>query len=177
MIGNAPVLETERLILRAPTAEDFPAFRDYMTEPATAFVGGPAGPEIAWRMWSVIAGAWTVTGFSMFSVIERSGGRWVGRVGPWAPFGWPAPEVGWGVISAAQGRGYAVEAAVAAQDRGVDRPGGDDHVQSKAPDNVASQKVATRLGSTNRGPSKLPPPLETFPVEHWGQTRAQWKAR
>ena len=120
MIGNAPVLETERLILRAPAAEDFAAFCDYMADPVTAFVGGPAGPEVAWRMWSVIAGAWTVNGFSMFSVIERSSGQWLGRVGPRAPFGWPGPEVGWGVVSSAQGRGYAVEAAAAAIDWAFD---------------------------------------------------------
>ena len=34
-----------------------------------------------------------------------------------------------------------------------------------------------RLGSINRGPGKLPPPFDSYPVEIWGQTREQWQAR
>ncbi len=45
------------------------------------------------------------------------------------------------------------------------------------PTNVGSQSVARRLGSTNLGPTAMPPPLHEMPVEAWGQTRAEWKAR
>jgi len=173
----APILTTARLILRAPAAEDFTAFCDYMADPVTKFVGGPVGPEIAWRMWSVIAGGWTVNGFSMFSVIERESGTWIGRIGPWAPLGWPGTEVGWGLVSAAQGQGYAVEAATATIDWAFDALGWDEVIHCIAPDNIASQKVAMKLGSTNRGPGKLPPPVDAYPVEVWGQTKAQWLER
>ncbi|WP_010184248.1 GNAT family N-acetyltransferase [Sphingomonas sp. PAMC 26605] len=46
-------------------------------------------------------------GFSMFSVIERKTGAWVGRIGPWQPEGWPGTEVGWGVAAAFAGKRYA----------------------------------------------------------------------
>ena len=175
MIG--PTLTTERLILRPPSAEDFPAVCAYMADPVTKFIGGPLVPEAVWRGWATIIGAWTLNGFSMFSVIEAQTGTWVGRIGPWAPFGWPGNEVGWGVISAAQGKGYAVEAATACMDFAFDTLGWEDVVHSIAPDNLASQAVAKRLGSTNRGPSQLPPPMEHYPVELWGQTKDQWRAR
>jgi hypothetical protein len=49
------------------------------------------------------------------------------------------------------------------------------HVIDRA--NVASQRVAAKLGSTRRGPCRLPPPHDAYDVELWGQPRAQWRAR
>jgi len=172
-----PTLHTPRLILRPPAAEDFPAFCDYMADPVTVHIGGPLVPSAAWRVWAMIIGAWTLNGYSMFSVVEKSSGQWIGRLGPWAPLGWPEKEIGWGIISAAQGKGYAVEAASACMDFVFDALGWTQVCHTIAPDNYASQRVAQRLGSTNQGPTKLPPPIDHFPVEYWGQTRAQWKAR
>ena len=45
------------------------------------------------------------------------------------------------------------------------------------PGNIASQNVAKRLGSTMKGPGKLPPPFQDVVVDVWGQTREQWLAR
>lgn len=50
-------------------------------------------------------------------------------------------------------------------------------IHSIAPENVASQRVAVKLGSTNLGPGKLPPPFEHDPVDLWGQTREEWVGR
>jgi RimJ/RimL family protein N-acetyltransferase len=50
-------------------------------------------------------------------------------------------------------------------------------IHSIAPENVASQRVAEKLGSRNRGPGKLPPPFEEAVVDLWGQTRDEWRAR
>ena len=43
------------------------------------------------------------------------------------------------------------------------------------PDNVGSQKVASRLGSINRGPTKLPAPFDAVTVDAWGQSRDDWR--
>lgn len=172
-----PTLTTERLILRPPAAEDFEAVCAFMADPVTRFIGGPQTPENVWRGWATIIGSWTLNGYSFFSVIERATGTWVGRVGPWQPLGWPGPEVGWGIISAAQGKGYATEAARASVHFAFDVLGWDDVIHTIDPDNIASQKVAQALGAVNRGPTKLPAPLDHFPVEAWGQTKAEWKAR
>jgi RimJ/RimL family protein N-acetyltransferase len=113
----------------------------------------------------------------MFSVIEKSSGRWIGRVGPIHPEGWPGDEVGWGLIREAWGRGYATESAAACMDYAFDVLGWTDCIHTIAPENLASQGVARRLGSTNRGPGVLPDPYGAERVDLWGQTRDQWRAR
>jgi RimJ/RimL family protein N-acetyltransferase len=109
-MSEGPVLETERLILRPPLAEDFEPWAAFAAdEEAARFLGGAQGRSGAWRALCTMAGAWTIRGFSMFSVIEKASGRWVGRLGPWQPEEWPGTEVGWGIVRDAWGRGYATE--------------------------------------------------------------------
>ncbi len=95
-----------------------------------------------------MVGAWSVRGFAMFSVIERDTGRWVGRIGPWQPEGWPGREVGWGVARAFAGRGYAHEAAVAAMDYAVDVLGWD-HVIHTISGNLVTPWLTSRASSMN----------------------------
>jgi RimJ/RimL family protein N-acetyltransferase len=144
---------------------------------ATRYIGGVQPRAAAWRGFLSMVGAWTVQGFAMFSVIEKDTGRWIGRIGPWVPEGWPGTEVGWGVVRAAWGKGYATEAAAAAIDWAFDSLGWSEVIHSIDPVNAASQAVARRLGSVNRGPGRLPAPYEDEPVDIWGQTRDAWCAR
>ena len=170
-------LETERLILRLPRIEDFERYAELMAdETASLHIGGQLPRGAAWRRFLQMPGAWALQGFAMFSVIERSSGRWVGQMGPWRPDGWPGNEIGYAFHPDAWGKGYAVESAVAAVDWSFDTLGWDEIVHCIAPGNVASQNVAKRLGSTLRGPVRLPPPSHEAAVELWGQTRAQWRA-
>jgi RimJ/RimL family protein N-acetyltransferase len=113
----------------------------------------------------------------MFSVIEKSSGQWIGRMGPWQPEGWPGTEVGWGLAQHAWGKGYALEGASACMDWAVDQLGWTEIIHCIDPDNLASQKLAQRLGSRLRGPGKLPAPFEDAPIELWGQTRDEWQRR
>lgn len=173
-----PVLHTARLTLRPIAAEDFPRWAEMMADPEAArFLGGPQPAAAAWRGMMTMAGAWALTGVSMFSVIETATGRWLGRLGPWRPEGWPGTEVGWGLHPDAQGRGYALEGATAAIDYAFDELGWDEVIHCIDPDNLPSIALAERLGSTNRGLVRLPAPLQDFNVEAWGQTREQWRAR
>ncbi len=114
---------------------------------------------------------------AMFSVVEKATGAWIGRLGPWRPRDWPGTEVGWGIARSHWGKGYAFEGSIAAMDFAFDVLGWEDVIHSIDPDNVPSQRLAQRLGSTNRGPGKLPAPFEAMPIEIWGQTREEWKAR
>ena len=129
----------------------------------------------AWRRFLWQPGAWMVQGFGMFSVLDRDTGLWLGQLGPWRPEGWPGNEIGYSFHPDAWGRGYATEAAVAAIDWALAHLGWDDFIHCIAPANLASQKVAQRLGSRLRGPGQLPAPYEDAPVEVWGQTAAQWQ--
>jgi RimJ/RimL family protein N-acetyltransferase len=171
-------IETDRLILRPPRMEDFDAYAVKMADAEAArFIGGPQARAVAWRSFIASAGAWMIQGFSMFSVIEKASGQWIGRLGPWCPEGWPGTEVGWGLTRSAWGNGYAQEGCVAAIDWAFDHLGWSEVIHSIHPDNHSSQALAKRLGSTLRGPGKLPAPYEDAPIEIWGQTREQWQQR
>jgi RimJ/RimL family protein N-acetyltransferase len=173
-----PTLETARLILRPPLAEDLDGFAEFgADEAATRFVGGLQPRSMAWRAMCTMAGAWTLHGYAMFSVIEKDTGRWIGRLGPWMPEGWPGTEVGWGLLPSAWGKGYATEGAAAAIDWAFEELGWTEVIHVIDPDNTGSAAVAKRLGSTNRGPGELPAPYENAPIDVWGQTREQWRAR
>jgi RimJ/RimL family protein N-acetyltransferase len=172
------VIETPRLILRVPSLEEFGPWCAFMAdEEAARFIGKVQPPSMVWRGICTMAGSWALHGYAMFSVFEKATGRWVGRVGPWQPHQWPGAEVGWGVIREVWGKGYALEASAASMNFAVDVLGWTDIIHSIHPDNVNSQKLAKRLGSTNRGPGKMPPPYENDPVELWGQSAEEWKSR
>ena len=174
----APILETERLILRAPAAEDFEAWVEFASDEETMrYLGGVQARSVAWRGFMTVAGAWAMQGFAMFSAIEKASGRWVGRLGPWRPEGWPGAEIGWGLAREAWGKGYATEGAAAAIDYAFDVLGWTEAIHTIEPGNIGSQAVAKRLGSTLWGPAKMPEPYEDTIVETWGQTREQWLAR
>ena len=173
-----PVLETDRLRLRVPEARDFDSYAEMgMDEEAMRHIGGTLPRAAAWRRFLQMPGAWMLQGFAMFTVEEKSTGRWLGQIGPWQPEGWPGTEVGWAFKRASWGRGYATEAAVAAIDWAFDTLGWTDVIHSISPDNTASQLLAQRLGSVNRGPGRLPEPFAGERIDIWGQTREQWRAR
>lgn len=175
--GLGPTIETERLVLRPPTMEDFPRWAAFQGDPATTrFIGGPKSETEVWRVLMSVAGAWALTGVGFFSVIEKSTGQWIGRIGPWCPHGWPGNEVGWSLHADAMGRGYALEAAVASMDYAIDRLCWSDVVHTIDPDNLASARLAERLGSRNRGLGRLPAPFQDAVVDVWGQSATEWRA-
>jgi RimJ/RimL family protein N-acetyltransferase len=174
----SPVLETERLILRRPEAGDFDRWAEFCGDPdSMRFLGGALPRAAAWRNMLTLSGGWLIQGFSYFSVIEKASGEWVGRVGPWFPEAWPAPEIGWGILRSRTGRGYAREAATAALDFAFDVLGWERAIHVIHPENTPSQAVARSLGSDLLGPVSLPAPLEAWPSEAWGQTREAWHGR
>jgi RimJ/RimL family protein N-acetyltransferase len=176
-VSIGPTLETERLILRVPAAEDLDAWAAFAADPeVTRFLGGTGDRAMAWRQLCTMAGAWVINGFSMFSVIEKASGRWVGRLGPWQPEGWPGTEVGWGLAREAWGKGYAAEGATAAIDWAFATLGWTEVTHAIEPANRPSQLLAERLGSRILRQAVLPAPFDV-PVDVWGQSREEWLAR
>jgi RimJ/RimL family protein N-acetyltransferase len=168
-------IETERLVLRLPRIEDFDRYAQMLGDEETArYIGGSLPRAAAWRRFLQMPGAWMVQGFAMFSIEDKATGRYLGQLGPWRPDGWPGNELGWTFHRDAWGHGYATEAGIAALDWAFTRLGWDDVIHCIDPGNVPSQRVAQRLGSSNRGPGAMPPPYEDHPTDIWGQTRAQW---
>ena len=117
---DAPILTTERLLLRAWRASDFEPFADMMADDQVAeFLTvdrRPPDRAMTWRTMAALIGHWRLRGYGLFVVEERATGAFVGRIGPWRPEGWPGFEIGWGLARPYWGKGYAVEAARAAGD-------------------------------------------------------------
>ncbi len=172
---STPTIETERLILRVPRECDLDAWAAFMADPETTrFLGGVQVRAAAWRGLATMVGSWALRGCGFLSVIEKATGSWVGRVGPWHPESWPGTEVGWGVASAFQRRGYAVEAAAASIDWAFENLGWTEVVHCIEAENIGSKAVAAKLGSRLIGRE---PNLQPFgvPVEVHGQSRAEWQ--
>lgn len=178
-----PTLTTARLILRPPQHEDFDGFAAMAQEEETMrFIGGVMPRDAAWRQMSTIAGAWALLGYSMFSVLRRDTGEWIGRIGPWRPGGkegsWPGNEVGWGIMRSAMGQGFAAEGAAAAIDWVFDQLGWDDVIHCIDKANAPSIALARRLGSSlQRENLRLAPPFDDHIVDIYGQSREQWQLR
>jgi RimJ/RimL family protein N-acetyltransferase len=173
---KTPQLETPRLFLRPPRLEDFDAWASFLEdEAATQYIGGHQPRPTAWRSFMTMCGCWHMTGIAMFSVIEKSSGKWVGRLGPWFPEGWPQAEVGWGIAREHWGKGYASEGAAAAIDYAFDVLGWDSVIHCIDDGNLASQAVARKLGSTYLRRVRMPVPFDQMPIDAWGQTREQWQ--
>src|SRR5437868_13829370 len=118
---NGPVIETKRLKLRQWCGADVAPNAAMLSDPGTArFIAADGKPPtselVGWRNAAVMAGHWALHGAGMFAVEEKSSGKFVGRVGPWFPPGWPGFEVGWGIAREFRGKGYALEAARASID-------------------------------------------------------------
>lgn len=147
-LSPTPVLSTARLVLRAPVAADWPAFRDFMMDARSEFVRqGDLDEGKAWRAFGHVVGHWVLRGFGLFIITEKGSDAGLGAVGPWHPAGAPEPEVGWSMwFAGSEGKGYAFEAAQAVQ--GWVRPalGWTRFVSYIDQQNTRSQALARRLG-------------------------------
>jgi len=140
------------------------------------YLGGVQTEPDAWRTFASWLGIQLLTENAMFSVVERSSGRWIGRIGPWTPRGWPTQEVGWGLLQEFEGKGYAMEAAIACIDH-VFHDKNWAHVTHLIADaNAASQRLAERLGSQPEELTELPGKLAGHPVRVWRQSKLSWWA-
>ena len=146
-----PQLETDRLILRAHTLEDFDAVAAFYATDHSKFVGGPMTPELAWRNLAMEAGHWLLRGFGRWAIVEKEANQWIGITGLWFPDGFPEHELGWDLAEHATGKGYATEAATAARAYAYDVLGWTTLISLVADGNDASAAVAGRMGAIHDG--------------------------
>lgn len=149
-----PLIETERLILRGMTREDFSALAAIWQEPEVVrFIGGKPRPVAeSWAIFLRIAGSWAIEGFGQWGIFRRSDGTFLGQAGFFtamrglgADFD-DAPEAGWVLTASVHGQGYGRE-AVGAAHRWFDSQsfGGRSRAMIEV-GHAASLAVARRLG-------------------------------
>jgi RimJ/RimL family protein N-acetyltransferase len=151
-------LETERLIMRMFREDDFEAYARIFGDPEVARYlgnGKPLERPDAWRSMVFQIGHWEVRGYGMWAVEEKASGLLVGRVGFFYPHGWPGFELGWGLGRQWWGQGYATESARRALDFGFAELGRDHVISVIIPENVASIRVAERLGERLEGRTEI----------------------
>jgi len=167
-------LETNRLILREidPTA-DIDMWTDMMSDEETVrYIGGKTMDKAAsWRQMAMVIGHQFMRGYSFWSVVEKSSGDWIGRVGIWNPVGWPEPEVGWTIHKNYRGKGYAKESGAACIQYAFDTLGWDRIIHVIDIDNIASIKVAEAIGSHKMYKIDKLPPFDIDNCWAWGQIR------
>lgn len=144
---HIPTLETERLFLRALRAEDIDDEAAFFASERSRFVGGPLERAQVWRAVAAMIGHWALRGFGFWGLEEKATGRYLGRVGLWEPEGWPGREIGWTLMEAGEGRGFAREAALAARAHAYDTLGWTTAISLIAAGNTRSEALATRLGA------------------------------
>lgn len=148
---------TERLILRPPGPGDASAYRALLMHPT---IGewlrppplAPFEPEDGDGLLDTDMRHWERFGFGPWAVVERGGGDYVGRVGLcWSEIGDRAGiEVLWSIDPARHGHGFAAEAAAASLDRAGELEL-DEVFAMILPSNVASLRVAEKIGMTRAG--------------------------
>ncbi|MGU3523123.1 GNAT family N-acetyltransferase [Enterobacteriaceae bacterium C23F] len=117
MLTQAPRLETERLVLRQFTVDDFAALTAFWADPGVVkFIGGePQSAEASWSRLLRYIGHWQALGYGYWAVFEKQTDRYVGQFGlqeakrdltPALEF----PEAGWALTPSVHGKGYAKEA-------------------------------------------------------------------
>jgi RimJ/RimL family protein N-acetyltransferase len=149
----APTLSTERLTLRMLHASDFEEYWEVHRDPeVTRYTTRTQLTRMeAWRHLATIVGHWHLRGFGMWGVFENETNRFCGRVGFHEPDGWPDFELGWTFGRAFWGKGYASEAAARCVRYAFEELGRDHLISLIDPANVASIKVAERIGETLQG--------------------------
>jgi RimJ/RimL family protein N-acetyltransferase len=143
-----PVLETDRLRLRAPEIGDFPHYAAFLASDRAIHERGPMDERAAWREFCASLACWGLRGFGGWSVTDRDGGAYLGEVGLFQPVEYPEPEIGWLVVPEAEGKGIAHEAALAVRGWAYGALGLGTLVSYIAPANARSIRLARRLGAS-----------------------------
>lgn len=168
-------LRTERLVMRMFREEDLDEYAAMVGDPeVTRHLGDGStlSRADAWRQMAMILGHWRLRGYGMWAVEEAATARLVGRIGFFNPEGWPGFELGWTLAREFWGRGYATEGARRALEYGFTEMGRGHVISLIRPDNLASVRVAERLGEKPERTVEL----HGAPALVYGITREDWLA-
>lgn len=141
-------VETDRLVLRAPTERDRARFIELFTDEAfTVFSDGVHDTESANARFDGMLTLIESIPYAKQPIIERTGGVIVGYTGVATAIidGIDRLEWGWRLVPGARGRGYATEATKVLLEV-ADAHDNGEMLCIIAPDNHASRRVADKVG-------------------------------
>lgn len=148
MTFTLPTLETERLILRVPGADETSAMLAFLGSERATFYGGPMSEGDAWKKYAIYVGQWALRGYGMFAVTLKDTSEPIGMAGPYHPADFPEPEMSWLLTSAEhEGQGYASEACRAVLDHLFNTLRWPSVISYIDTANAASRALALRLGA------------------------------
>lgn len=142
-----PVLTTERLVLRAPKLADWPAYEAVFTSERAQYMDGPFSEDEAWADFCEGIAGWMLRGAGMWTITAKGRDEALGWLFLWQEKGDPEPEMGWVLTEAAEGNGFALEAARAALPQAIALYGKGGFVSYVDAENRASARLAMRLGA------------------------------
>lgn len=148
MTDHIPVIETERLRLRAAKLSDLPAVEALYSSERSRMIGGPRDARGVHSAVLSTIGSWALRGFGFWQIADKQTDAWLGATGILFAPGWDEPELGWQLAAEAEGRGIAYEAAKAARSYAAKHLGQDGVISYIAPENHRSIALAQRLGAT-----------------------------
>lgn len=151
---EVPLIETERLRLRAFQVNDFDSVYAILSDPVVMeMMGGKAlEREEAWRRLLTARGMWELMGFGYWMLERKSDLQIIGQAGfadfrrDMTPSIEGALEAGWLLSTTAFAQGYATEAARACLQWARINFQGRPVVATIDPSNKASVRVAQKIG-------------------------------
>ncbi len=146
-MAEVPRIETARMVLRQMCMDDWRDYRDLMMSDRAQYMGGPFDLSQAWGLFCSDAGHWGLMGHGALMMTARETGDVLGQVGINHGPLFPEHELGWFVYPAAEGKGFAFEAAQAMRDWAFGPLGLETLVSYVDPANLRSRALAERLGA------------------------------
>ncbi len=154
--ANVPVIRTSRLVLRAVRLEDFAGFASILCTKRGRFAGGPISREDAWSDFAALSAGWLLHGHGGWAVADTATGDLLGFVILGLEPGDVEIELGYLFLEAAEGRGFATEAAAEARDWAFNTLGLHTFVSYISSKNARSIALARRLGAVEDTPRDWP---------------------
>ena len=159
----APTIRTERLVLRALTADDFNDVHRIWSDPENVhfITGKPSTEAESWRRIINSAGMWPILDYGYWALDVAATGNFAGLVGfadfrRDEPAGFSGdPEIGYVIDKQVHGRGYGREAMTACMQWMDDAHGRRRTICMISPGNTASIRIAGRLGYKTYSESEI----------------------
>ena len=114
---NVPIIETQNLRMRAPSAADFDIDLEFFNSDRCLAFDEKRDADRTFDTLCFHMGHWAFRGFGLWAVEHKDDHTYYGRVGLVQMPSWDLPELGWVLTKPmAEGKGIAFEAAVAVRD-------------------------------------------------------------